>query len=137
MGLRVYIASPYTVGRSVDNVRRSLEAADSLLEAGHFPYAPLLTHFWDMISPKGYEDWMRLDLEWLAQCHAVVRLPGESKGADREEARAKELGLPVYHSVTEFLDAQYPALEASYSKELHRLMDSYEGKLVFRLPDPV
>jgi hypothetical protein len=31
----------------------------------------------------------------LARCDAVLRIPGESRGADLDVARARELGLPV------------------------------------------
>ncbi|GAG05287.1 unnamed protein product, partial [marine sediment metagenome] len=33
---------------------------------------------------------------WLEVCDCVLRLPGESAGADLEVERAKELGIPVY-----------------------------------------
>ena len=49
-----------------------------------------------------YERWLEYDMEWLTACDALVRLPGESKGADREVARAKELGIEVY-TLDEFL----------------------------------
>jgi hypothetical protein len=35
----------------------------------------------------------------LQHCDAVLRLPGESTGADQDVAIAGELGLPVYHRV--------------------------------------
>jgi hypothetical protein len=35
----------------------------------------------------------------LGYCHAVLRLPGESTGADQDVRIAKEHGLPVYHQV--------------------------------------
>jgi hypothetical protein len=37
----------------------------------------------------------------LECCDAVLRIPGESRGADLDVARALELGLPVYSAVTE------------------------------------
>ena len=37
----------------------------------------------------------------LERCDAVLRLPGESRGADLDVARARELGLPVYFSIDE------------------------------------
>jgi hypothetical protein len=42
----------------------------------------------------------------LARCDAVLRLPGESVGADQDVALARRRGLPVYHDV-----AQIPALD--------------------------
>lgn len=32
----------------------------------------------------------------IARCDALLRIPGESRGADLDVARAQELGLPVY-----------------------------------------
>jgi hypothetical protein len=37
----------------------------------------------------------------LARCDALLRIPGESRGADLDVARAKELGLPVYTDPSE------------------------------------
>ncbi|MFJ4791995.1 DUF4406 domain-containing protein [Kitasatospora purpeofusca] len=37
----------------------------------------------------------------LAHCDAVLRLPGDSAGADQDVATAHRLGLPVYHDVAE------------------------------------
>ena len=37
----------------------------------------------------------------LERCDAVLRIPGESRGADLDVARAMELGLPVYRNVDE------------------------------------
>ena len=37
----------------------------------------------------------------LSRCDAVLRLPGESRGADLDVARARACGLPVVHHVDE------------------------------------
>jgi hypothetical protein len=37
----------------------------------------------------------------LAHCDAVLRVPGESNGADQDVAIARQRGLPVYHSLEE------------------------------------
>lgn len=95
----IYIASPYTQGDQAVNVRRALMSADELLRRGYIPYVPLLTHFWQLISPKTYEEWLRLDKAWLEKCDAVLRLPGESKGADEECEYALDIGLHVYYSI--------------------------------------
>ena len=39
--------------------------------------------------------WMPDFLLWLASCDELVRLPGESAGADREVSEARRLGIPV------------------------------------------
>lgn len=40
----------------------------------------------------------------LERCDAVLRLPGASRGADLDVARARERGLPVVHDVDELPD---------------------------------
>jgi hypothetical protein len=37
----------------------------------------------------------------LECCDAVLRIPGESRGADLDVARARQLGLPVYTNLSE------------------------------------
>lgn len=106
--LRVYVAGPYTKGDVAMNVRAAIEAADRILKAGHVPFLPHLTHFWHLVCPGPYEQWIDFDLKWLPVCDALVRLPGESRGADGEVAAAEELGLPVFHGLEAFLTA-YPA----------------------------
>ena len=48
----------------------------------------------------------------LECCDAVLRIPGESRGADMDVARARELGLPVVSSVDE-LPLRHPAASSS------------------------
>lgn len=97
--IKVYIASPYTIGGQAKNVRRSLEVADRLRELGYLPFCPLLSHFWDMIFPHDYDYWMKMDLEWLMNCNVVLRLSGESKGADLEEVVATQYNIPVVYTI--------------------------------------
>jgi len=101
--MKVYIAGPYTKGDIAINVRNATEAANQILQAGHIPFLPHLTHFWHILFPGPYEQWIRLDLEWLSCCDALIRLTGESRGADGEVCEAVRLGIPVYNSVDEFL----------------------------------
>ena len=106
MGKLVYIASPYTFGDLAVNVRRQIFNAEYIRDAGFVPEVPLLSHFWHMISPHNYEYWMQLDLDKLEHCDCLVRLSGESKGADREVEYAKKLGIPVYYSVLDMIKAE-------------------------------
>lgn len=96
---KIYIASPYTIGDVAVNVKTQMDTADALMSLGFAPFVPLYSHFQHMAHPRPYADWLGLDLEWLPTCDAVLRLPGESKGADTEVALARELGIPVYTSV--------------------------------------
>jgi hypothetical protein len=87
-----------------DNIRNALDAADVLLNSGCTPIVPHLTYFWAMVHPHPVEDWLRMDMELLEVCDAVLRLPGKSEGADKEVARAREVGIPVFHNIPEVLD---------------------------------
>ncbi len=99
----IYIAGPLCKGDVAVNVRNAILAADTLLSFEYAVFLPHLTHFWHLVLPNEYEDWLRLDLAWLEKCDCLIRLPGESSGADREAARARELGLPVFDGVEAFL----------------------------------
>ena len=104
--MRVYIAAPYTLGDVAVNVRNAIMAADRLVELGHQPYVPHLTHFWHLVSPKPYEFWLELDMTFLNHwAEALLRLPGKSSGADGEVERAKKIMIPVYYSIDEFRTA--------------------------------
>jgi hypothetical protein len=97
--MRVYVAGPYSKGGGAHNVRLALEAGETLLRRGYAPYVPHLNHLWHLVFPHGYETWLWLDMEYLETCDALLRLPGESPGADREVERAKSLGIPVYYDL--------------------------------------
>ena len=102
---RIYIAGRYSGGDVARNVRVTMEAADALIRAGYAPYVPHLSHFQHMMWPHDYEDWMDIGLSWLRQCDAILRLPGESPGADREVEVAKILEIPVFYSVDKLVEA--------------------------------
>lgn len=102
-GKRVYIAAPYTYPDPTENVFRAVQAGLACIKAGHFPFIPHLFHFADVVEPQTYDTWIKQDLEWLEICELLVRLPGESLGADAEVRRAIELSIPVYHGMEQFL----------------------------------
>lgn len=105
---RVYVAGPYTKGDVAENVKKAIESGDILLHCGYAPYIPHLNHFWHFLKPHSYDDWMALDVEWLMACSALIRLAGESKGADLEVELAQKLHIPVYYGVSEFLEEHRP-----------------------------
>lgn len=105
MKTKVYIASPYTKGDVAVNVKRQLDMADELMTLGYCPFAPLYSHFQHMAHPRPYTDWIAIDLEWVPACDVVLRLDGDSSGADGEVAFAKARGIPVVYSLSELLAA--------------------------------
>lgn len=102
--IKVYIAGPYTKGDMAMNVRAAIDAGNLLLNAGYAPYIPHLTHFVHMIHPHKYEEWLALDNEFLPVCNALLRLEGESSGADLEVALAQRIGVPVFFSMEKLFD---------------------------------
>ena len=101
--LFVYIASPYSIGDKLTNVKKSLEIANILMDKGFIPYAPLLNHFQNEMFPRTETDWLEFDLRWLYKCDALLRLPGESKGADEEVRAANKVGTPIFYSIEELV----------------------------------
>jgi len=99
--LIVYIAAPYTKGDVAQNINRVIKVADELVTKGYIPYLPHLTHFWHLVSPKPYGFWIEYDTRFLLKCDCVLRLEGESWGADKEVTIARKLGIPVYFSIEE------------------------------------
>ena len=96
MKAKIYIAGPYTKGDVAINVRTAFETANKLADLGFAPFVPHSTHFWHMMFPRPYEFWLDLDNEFLPCCQAVLRLPGESSGADKEVSLAQTKNIPVF-----------------------------------------
>ena len=95
----VYIACPYTNGDPCVNVHNAIKIAEQVVEAGHTPIVPILSHLWHLISPHEWEYWMKIDMELVKKADYVLRIPGVSTGADKEVALAEKLNIPVVYSV--------------------------------------
>lgn len=99
----VYVAGPYTKGDVYVNVRNAILAGNELYDAGHMPFIPHLNHFWHLITPRPEQEWLIWDVVWLLRCDVLLRLPGESKGADQEIEIAKANRIPVFYSMDDCL----------------------------------
>ncbi|TGO04211.1 DUF4406 domain-containing protein [Serinibacter arcticus] len=110
----ILIAGPYRSGTDGDPARiaanlAALEAASlPIYRAGHVPMIgewvalPILRERELAGVDLGGEDVMYETASRLLQhCDGVLRLPGESAGADNDVAIAHRRGIPVYTSVTE------------------------------------
>ncbi len=91
----VYVAGPIT-GDPFGCVRQALGVFDTLRALGLVPFLPQLTVLAEIVEHRPYEAWMAYDLDVIAHCAALIRLPGDSPGADREIAHAQRLAIPVY-----------------------------------------
>jgi len=93
----VYIAGPYTNPDPVENTRIAGVCWHRLWASGVVaPICPHLSMYLDRLCGLPYEDWMSYDFEVMVRCDAVLRLPGESIGADRETDLAESMGIPVF-----------------------------------------
>ncbi len=119
--LLVLIAGPYRSGTGDDptlmaaNLARLEAAAWPVFERGHVPVIgewvalPVLRSA-GAVRPDGEAD-VTAPLadavmyptaeRLLAHCDAVLRLPGDSRGADQDVAIARDRGLPVWTDVSE------------------------------------
>lgn len=113
--LLILIAGPYRsgTGGAPDAIARNLERLEAVAAPihalGHVPMIgewvalPILRGIDAGDAPGGvdgdvmYETARRL----LQHCDAVLRLPGESSGADTDVAIARERGIPVYTDLSE------------------------------------
>ena len=113
--LLILIAGPYASGTGGDPalMQRNLERLEAvawpIFAAGHVPMIgewvalPVLRS----AGAIGPTDPLAADVMYptaerlLQHCDAVLRLPGESRGADQDVAIARERGLPVYFSIDE------------------------------------
>lgn len=117
--LLILIAGPYRSGTGGDpalisqNLARLEEASGPIFRLGHVPMIgewvalPVLRTVDPRAAAEGdvmYETARRL----LQHCDAVLRLPGESSGADKDVEIAQQLGLPVYRSLDEVPTASTP-----------------------------
>ncbi len=119
----ILIAGPYASGTDGDpelmarNLRRLEEAAWPIFRAGHVPMIgewvalPVLAS----AGASGSADPLAAEVMYptaerlLQHCDAVLRLPGDSRGADQDVAIARERGIPVYHSLDEVPGASVSA----------------------------
>lgn len=103
--ISVYIASPYSLpkGEQLENVYKSFDAYYDLVKSGFIPFAPLTCHFIHERHPLPYEKWIGIDNEWQDKCDCLLRLLGESKGADREVDRMGLFGKPVFYCIEDLI----------------------------------
>ncbi|WEX87745.1 DUF4406 domain-containing protein [Sinorhizobium garamanticum] len=107
----ILIAGPYRSGtgddpaKMAENLRRLGQPSYALFKAGHVPMIGewVALPVWHAAGGSRVGDDLYEEIfhpvagRLLALCDAVLRLPGESKGADNDVRIARERGIPVYH----------------------------------------
>lgn len=115
--MMILIAGPYRSGTNDQpelmekNLHKLEEVALPLFRAGHIPMIgewvalPLMRNAGSRkVGDAAYNEvaYPIADM-LLTKCDAVLRLPGESKGADQDVRIARERGLKVFFSLEEAL----------------------------------
>lgn len=105
----VYVAGPISRGDLRGNIRRACEAGLALMRARIPVLVPHLTCYMGGPAPEVLPagttpaDWYGMDAVLVGRCDALLRLPGESAGADLEADRMRRLGRPVFSRVEEVI----------------------------------
>ncbi len=109
--MMILIAGPYRSGTGDDpekmaaNLRRLEEVSWPLFQAGHVPMIGewVALPVWQAAGGERVGDELFEQILYptagrlIRLCHAVLRLEGESKGADNDVKLANERGIPVYY----------------------------------------
>jgi hypothetical protein len=116
--VRIYVAGPYTIPDPESNTRKAIDAGLQILQMGHFPFIPHLTHYVDLRARElgksvTWEEYIQWDVQWLEVCDALLLL-GRSKGADIEVAKARSLGLKIFLSLDDI-----PAIRGATRADPH------------------
>lgn len=110
--LKIYVAGPYTPSLGEDrhdmariahqNTINAIRVAENIINRGHIPFVPHLTHFMHLYSKEtlSYKFFTIYDIEWLRDCDALFFI-GSSPGADKELEWAKNNGLSIYYNLIE------------------------------------
>jgi hypothetical protein len=104
----IYVSGPISRGNLRENVRRACAAGRRLMAAGLAVIVPHLSvylgqeHAAGCLIPEALPEgttlaqWHACGVLTVGRCDAVLRLPGDSLGADLECAEARRLGVPVF-----------------------------------------
>lgn len=111
--MMILIAGPYRSGTGDDpekmaaNLRRLEQASYPIFQAGHVPMIGewVALPIWHTAGGQAVGDTLYEEIlhptagRLIERCDAILRLPGESKGADNDVRLARERGIPVYTRV--------------------------------------
>jgi hypothetical protein len=99
----VYLSGPITLGDRDHNFKQASDMQRALMARGFAVVNPMLTMKLDWAWDVPHDDWMENDFPLIQRVDAMLRLPGESRGSDLEEAHARAYGIPVFYSVADLL----------------------------------
>lgn len=120
--MMILVAGPYRSGTNDDpalmaeNLHRLEAVTLPLFRAGHLPMIGewVALPLWHLAGGQtpGDAAWQEILYpvahHLLDRCDAILRLPGESKGADEDVRLATERGLPVYYRLDDVPGVSQP-----------------------------
>lgn len=109
---RVYISGPISKGDRINHFAVSLATYKKVRDLGYAPLNPMLSMMVEFMVPATHSEWLSCDLPWVEVSDIVLRLPGESIGADMEVEHARKFSIPVVYSIEELV--KIGPIEGSY-----------------------
>ena len=110
----IYVAGPISKGSWDGNMIQATRAFNMFVYGGLIPFVPhatsILNHVYvsDEITVAPTDDynfWLGYDFSYLRDvCHAMLRMPGESWGTDREKEYMASMDKPSFDTVEEVFD---------------------------------
>ena len=123
--LKIYLSGPISCPRTPEgwkyNFQQAIDAQVTLMNRGFAVFNPMLT----MALGGGcepnpcditHEAFIENDLAWVECADAVLRLPGESVGAEIECDHARRWGIPVYDSIADLEDDCFGECEEPFDE---------------------
>lgn len=120
--IRCYIAGPIRKGDLAGNIKRACDVGRAFAKLGYAIMVPHLSCYFDgtLASPSQCRvngewncdndgiipqavnslnavEWLAIDLAWIEAADILVRINGESEGADAEVKHAEMMGIPVFY----------------------------------------
>ena len=105
----VYVAGPITSPDPMANAGRAIRLVNAMMDDGFVvPFCPHLSVAHQLVRPRNWEQWLAYDESVIQHCHALYRMDGESRGADREvdfvlNGSGGAGRIPVFHESEGFL----------------------------------
>jgi hypothetical protein len=124
MTTRIYCAGAYSAPNVIEvfaNMKRGMQLAVRVLQAGMAPFCPWLDYQFSLMSekPVTLEHYYNYSMSWLLVSDAVIVVPENaetSKGTQAEIKKAQELGIPVFYEFEELLKWK-EARESSFNNK--------------------
>lgn len=101
----IYVAGPISTGGDIPgNAHHGIVTAEALRKIGFVTFSPHLSVLTEIVcGSASWEGWLEYDEQIILRCDALFRMEGDSRGGDREEAFAQQVGIPVFKDVADLV----------------------------------